>query len=50
MLLTVGLNPDDWDSAELAAMLEGQKAGIDSLREHLANADEPALKFDPRWE
>lgn len=50
MLSAVGLDPDDWDSAELAAMLEGQKAGIDSLREQLAHADEPALKFDPRWE
>jgi len=50
MLSAAGLDPDDWDSAELAAMLEGQKAGIDSLREHLAHADEPALKFDPRWE
>ncbi|MXX00038.1 MAG: hypothetical protein F4Z41_05205 [Acidimicrobiia bacterium] len=50
MLSASGLDPDDWDSAELAAMLEGQKVGIDSLREHLTQADEPALMFDPRWE
>lgn len=50
MLSAVGLNPDDWDSAELADMLESQKAGIDSLREQLAQTDEPVLKFDPRWD
>ncbi|MDE0230838.1 MAG: hypothetical protein OXI56_03535 [bacterium] len=50
MLSAVGLNPDDWESAELADMLESQKAGIDSLRERLDQTDEPALRFDPRWE
>ena len=50
MLAAVGLNPEDWDSAELAEMLENQKAGIDSLREQLAQTDEPVLGFDPRWE
>ncbi len=50
MLSAVGLNPDDWESAELADMLESQKAGIDLLRERLDQTDEPVLKFDPRWE
>ena len=50
MLSAVGLDPDDWDWAELAAMLENQKTGIDLLREQLAQTDEPALTFDPRWE
>ena len=50
MLTAAGLNPDDWDPAELADMLEGQWAGTELLREWLAQADEPALKFDPRWE
>lgn len=50
MLSAVGLNPDDWDPSELADMLEGQKVGSDLLREQLAQTDEPALKFDPRWE
>ncbi len=50
MLSAVGLDPDDWDSAELAAMLESQKAGIDWLRQRVDQTDEPALKFDPRWE
>lgn len=50
MLSASGLNPDDWDWAELADMLENQKAGIDSLREQLAQTDEPVLRFDPRWE
>lgn len=50
MLSAAGLDPDDWDSVELAAMLEGQRTGIDSLRDRLTQTDEPALKFDPRWE
>ena len=50
MLSASGLNPDDWDWAELADMLENQKAGIDSLGEQLAQTDEPVLRFDPRWE
>ncbi|MXY76668.1 MAG: hypothetical protein F4Y40_06220 [Acidimicrobiia bacterium] len=50
LLSAVGLDPDDWDPAELAAMLESQKAGIDLLRERLDQTDEPALRFDPRWE
>lgn len=49
MLSAFGLNPDDWDWGELADMLENQKVGIDLLREHLAQTDEPALRFDPRW-
>lgn len=50
LLAAAGLSGEDWDSAELAEMLTGQRAGIDPVRERLDQADEPALRFDPRWE
>ena len=50
MLAASDLNPKDWDPAELAEFLAGQKAGIDLIREQLVQTDQPALRFDPRWE
>ena len=50
MLSASDLNPEDWDPAELAEFLAGQKTGIDSIREQLVQTDQPALRFDPRWE
>ena len=44
------LDPEDWDLAELAEFLAGQRAGIDTVRDQLVQTDEPALRFDPRWE
>ena len=49
MLSAADLNPEDWDLAELAEFLAGQRAGKEFLREHLVQTDEPALRFDPRW-
>ena len=50
MLSAAGLDPEDWDIPEMAGMLEGQWAQIESLRDRLVQADEPALTFDARWE
>ena len=50
MLSAAGLSPDDWDIPEMAGMLEAQWAQIESLRGWVAQADEPALTFDARWE
>jgi len=50
MLAAAGLDPDDWDIAEMAAMLEAQWAQVESLRARLAQTDEPALTLDARWE
>lgn len=50
LLTAVGLVAEDWDTAELAEMLNGQRSGIESVRERLARTDEPALSFDARWE
>lgn len=50
MLTAAGMQVEDWDAAELAGMLNAQRAEIDAMREQLAQKDEPALRFDPRWE
>ena len=50
MLTAAGMDPRDWDRAELAEGLEGQWSQVDTVREGLEQADEPALIFDPRWE
>ncbi len=50
LLSAAGLKVEDWDPAELAGLLEAQWAEIDSVRNRLAQTDEPALRFDPRWE
>ena len=49
MLSAAGLDPGDWDTAELAGMLEAQWVQIESVRARLAQADEPVLTFDARW-
>jgi hypothetical protein len=50
MLAAAGLNPEDWDTAELASMLEAQWAQIESVRTGLIQSDEPAHTFDARWQ
>ena len=50
MLSAAGLDPGDWDTAEVAGMLEAQWAQIESVRARLAQSDEPVLTFDARWE
>jgi hypothetical protein len=50
MLTVAGLTVDDWDADQLAEMLTGQWAEIDSVRDQLDQSDEPALRFDPRWQ
>lgn len=50
MLTAAGMDPRDWDPAELAEGLEGQWSQVETVREGLEQADEPALIFDPRWE
>ena len=49
MLSAAGLDPRDWDTAELVGMLEAQWAQIESVRARLGQSDEPALTFDARW-
>ncbi len=50
MLTAAGMDPQDWDLAELAEVLEGQWSQAESVRGQLEQSDEPALTFDPRWE
>ncbi len=50
LVSAAGLKAEDWDPAELAGLLEAQWAEIDLVRDRLAQTDEPALRFDPRWE
>ena len=50
LVSSAGLKIEDWDPAELAGLLEAQWAEIASVRDRLAQTDEPALRFDPRWE
>lgn len=49
MLSAAGLDPRDWETAELAGMLEAQWSQIESVRARLAQSDEPALTLDARW-
>ena len=49
MLSAAGLDPGDWDTAEIAGMLEAQWVQIESVRSRLARCDEPVLTFDARW-
>ncbi len=50
MLSAAGMDPRDWDLAELAEVLDAQWSQIESVRARLAQTDEPALRFNPRWE
>ena len=49
MLSAAGLTPEEWDLEELAGVLEAQWAQTETIRQLLAQTDEPILKFDPRW-
>ena len=49
MLSAAGLDPRDWDTAEIAGMLEAQWVQIESVRSRLVQSDEPVLTFDARW-
>ena len=50
MLTAAGMDPAEWDLAELAEVLEGQWSQMESVLGHLEQSDEPALVFDPKWE
>lgn len=48
-LSAAGLTPEEWDVEELTGVLEAQWAQTGTIRQLLAQTDEPILKFDPRW-
>ena len=50
MLAAAGMDPREWDLAEMAEALDSQWSQIESVRAFLAQTDEPSPTFDPRWE